>query len=79
MFISEKIRSDLIEIEERIKQLKILDVDGVEEYTRKSIVIFHSLIRMHGIKLYLLQILNLLHIYLNLKPLTIIHVKTTEV
>ena len=36
VFISEKMRSDLIEIEERIKQLKSLDIDGVEEYTRKK-------------------------------------------
>lgn len=36
VFISEKIRSDLIEIEEHIKKLKSLDVDGAEEYSRKK-------------------------------------------
>jgi len=36
VFISEKIRSDLLEIEECINNLKKLDIDGVEEYTRKK-------------------------------------------
>jgi len=43
VFISEEVRLDLIEIEERIKQLKILDVDGIEEYTRKKYRYFSQL------------------------------------
>jgi len=43
VFISEKIRLDLIEIDERIREIKHLDIDGVEEYTRRKYRYFSQL------------------------------------